>query len=286
MATYRYMDFIDSNTIIPNSSTQKLAGLIKLNKMGIPTPEWLYLDSTEFDYFKENEQLSKQAQEAVKNFVLDVTRKYNLCLFAIRAESKLFPKSAQRPPLSLLNVGIHSIKKNKYLDVRFWNKIEAVYKERWEALSIDFSNLHTRKNTLFGDVEFNIQCFYQSMKIKMQSVVNFDCGIIIQKMVFGHITPCSGSGILCKGENGELNGVFMYGEQGMGVSDGSWGEKEINICEWKEKNETKFNELLLIMQQLEIEYGQNCYLEFTLENNDLYILDYKIRKRNVTASIC
>lgn len=86
--------------------TDKFRGILQLEKLNIATPEWIYIDSEEFEYFRKYKKFSEELISNLKAFVDFIDKNGSLPLFSIRGETKYGNKDSARPPLSLLNVGL------------------------------------------------------------------------------------------------------------------------------------------------------------------------------------
>jgi pyruvate,orthophosphate dikinase len=104
----------------------------------------------------------------------------------------------------------------------------------------------------------------------------------VQRMVFGNLTPRSGTGVAFTrnpntGER-EHYGDFLAEAQGEDVVDGSCVTSplaDMTNLGFPEAHE----ELTEILNRLDAEYGDMCDVEFTIEDNELYILQTRIGKR-------
>lgn len=170
-----------------------------------------------------------------------------------------------------------------------WENCFTVYTERTELLSNKnkYENKIRSSTNVIEEILANIEMFYDEMYLRMKNVNDFNYGIILQKMVFGNNSRYSGNGILCRPLSTNkkvLNGVYMIGQVGMGVRPGSWGENEVDLTCLKQMSPDLYNKLLDIFKKIEYMYGEDCYIEFTIDKNKIYILDYKKRRRDVKVS--
>lgn len=109
----------------------------------------------------------------------------------------------------------------------------------------------------------------------------------IQTMVFGNTGPDSGTGVCftrnpSTGEN-HFYGEYLMNAQGEDVVAGLRTPHHINKL--KEQNRKIFNQLYKIAKRLEKHYKDMQDVEFTVEENKLYILQTRNGKRTVHAAI-
>ena len=250
---------------------EKLDGIIKLKALGLNVPEWIYLDSEEFWYYIHKKELSESVKEKITRFI----ENNKTALYAIRAESKRGTKKKKRPPLSLLNVGIMCDANN--LDKM--SELHEVYVERAELINMEIEY----GRSIEKEVLENLKQFYKHMNCRMEGDQEYNYGVVIQRMVYGNKGVFSGNGIICRSleDKSLLNGVFLVGQIGIGVMDGSWGRNEITLEEMEKLNPKLFKRLLDDYMNIEHEYGGNVYLEFTIEDNNIYYLDFIKRRKNI-----
>ena len=260
--------------VISKKSNEKLEGLVNLKEAGYNVPEWIYLDEKEYWNYMENSVLSPNSLNIISRFLMDNINDEN-SLFAIRAESKRGTKKKKRPPLSLLNVGIMCENKNLSRE----KELREVYIQRAKLIDMDIKF----KRTMFDEILENLYSFYKNMSIRLQNDKDYNYGVIIQKMVYGNKGEFSGNGIICRStdELATLNGVFLVKQIGVGVKDGSWGENEISLEQLKILNPDTYNRIIEDYYALEKKYGGYIYLEFTVEDNKVYYLDFIKRRKNI-----
>jgi pyruvate,orthophosphate dikinase len=109
--------------------------------------------------------------------------------------------------------------------------------------------------------------------------------VTIQRMVFGNFNDRSATGVLFtrnpnNGKN-EIYGDFLINAQGEDVVDGS--TKTMNIMEMEKYFPEAFNTLKENVLKLENKYGDMCDVEFTIENEQLFILQTRVGKRSINA---
>lgn len=113
-------------------------------------------------------------------------------------------------------------------------------------------------------------------------------GVVIQQMVFGNRNSMSGSGVAFSRhpESGEREIVMDYGIglQGEAVVSGT----AENLLDWEDFQQRHSNHAQTvegILRDLEISYRDVVDLEFTLENNELYVLQARSAKRSPNAAL-
>lgn len=109
----------------------------------------------------------------------------------------------------------------------------------------------------------------------------------IQEMVFGNLGNTSGTGVVfsrnpANGEN-ELYGEYLMNAQGEDVVAGI--RTPNYILELKNQNEEIFIKLVSIVKVLEKHFKDMQDIEFTIENNKLYLLQTRNGKRTIQADI-
>lgn len=284
-------DFENLSKMPINKITNKAKGLVHLYSVGINIPEGFYLDQEEFEFYVKYRHCSSNVIEMVKDFVKGIKRQKQLPFVSIRCESK--SEKGWRPPYTLLNVGVRCFDKKDYLSYdylydnidEFHKQLLQTYNERVELLET-FPEYNNRFFDLTDEIINWIEAIYEDLYINCS--IPFDCGIILQRMVFGCINNNSGNGICCNlpGEitnKTRFQGVFLPKQQGVGIQKGCWGINEINISELLKMNSTVYFELRGVFDFLEKCGTRNPYFEFTLENNKIYILDFTDRQRFVVA---
>ncbi|MDD5178149.1 MAG: pyruvate, phosphate dikinase [Candidatus Nanoarchaeia archaeon] len=109
----------------------------------------------------------------------------------------------------------------------------------------------------------------------------------IQAMVFGNMGETSGTGVCftrdpATGEN-KFYGEYLMNAQGEDVVSGVRTPKKIETL--KEINEEIYNDLLEIRKKLEEHYKDMQDIEFTIEENKLFILQTRSGKRTAAAAV-
>ncbi len=109
----------------------------------------------------------------------------------------------------------------------------------------------------------------------------------IQEMVYGNLNEFSGTGVAFSrnpstGED-KLYGEYLINAQGEDVVSGVRTPE--NILTLKDKMPDIYEQFLHIAKQLEQHYHDMQDMEFTIENNKLYILQTRNGKRTATAAI-
>ncbi len=112
-------------------------------------------------------------------------------------------------------------------------------------------------------------------------------GVTVQSMVFGNMGDTSGTGVVftrnpSTGEN-KLFGEFLINAQGEDVVAGIRTPKKID--ELKNVMPLLYNELIKVCNLLEKHYKDMQDIEFTVENEKLYILQTRNGKRTAKAAI-
>ncbi|WP_106767818.1 hypothetical protein [Paenibacillus faecalis] len=267
----------------------KAQGLFKLIKAGVPVPETIFIEEKEFDNYKTKKEISEETKEKIRHFIENIqSKEYNVQLFAIRCESKYYSKEIHlRPPHSILNVGINYLLNESDLKLtrmpnqeEFVNTIKNIFHNRSQYF--DSLPMPEEKNkTLESEVLYWAKKMYDKM---LSLNGDFPKSIIIQRMVFGCYSSISGSGICCnlpEGDDRRFKGFFLPFYQGLALSRGSWGPNQVSLDKLKIINERAYYKLRDIFDHLERLYGDNRYLEYTVEGDEVYILEHLTRTRFV-----
>lgn len=112
-------------------------------------------------------------------------------------------------------------------------------------------------------------------------------GVVIQEMVFGNYNNLSGTGVMftrnpSTGEN-KIYGEYLLKAQGEDIVAGIRTPEDISHLE---KDMPKiYKELITIGKNLEKHYKNMLDIEFTIENNKLYILQARVGKRTSEADL-
>lgn len=111
--------------------------------------------------------------------------------------------------------------------------------------------------------------------------------VVIQRMIFGNINDLSGSGVLftrnpATGQRGVM-GEFLPCAQGEDVVSGV--RTPLELLDLKEMMPAVYEELVESAQRLEKHYKDVQDIEFTIENEKLYILQVRSAKRSAVAAL-
>ncbi len=112
-------------------------------------------------------------------------------------------------------------------------------------------------------------------------------GVNVQAMVFGNMGDESGTGVCFTRNPGtgsrELFGEFLTNAQGEDVVAGI--RTPMPISQMAEKFPEAYEQLVALCHRLEAHYGNMQDIEFTVENNKLFILQTRSGKRNGEAAV-
>ena len=111
--------------------------------------------------------------------------------------------------------------------------------------------------------------------------------VIIQAMVFGNMGQNSGSGIAftrnpSTGEK-EFFGEYLMNAEGEDIASGRRTPRSLN--EFKEESPILYNQLFQLQKTLEEHYRDMQDLEFTIQENRLYLLQTRSGKRTAKAAV-
>lgn len=123
---------------------------------------------------------------------------------------------------------------------------------------------------------------------KLNNIPNdWGTAVTVQAMVFGNMGPASGTGVAftrnpATGEK-KFYGEYLINAQGEDVVAGIRTPNP--IAELEAEMPDAYNSLVGVYQKLENHYGDMQDLEFTIENDHLYMLQTRSGKRTVSAAI-
>lgn len=264
---------------------EKLVGLVKVKKLGIRVPEFIYLLEDEYTYFVKYGKVNEESIKNIEEFVRNTRSKNEAALFAMRCETKA-NKNVPRTPPSLLNLGLIS---NLYQVGYNFSDLNSVHvqemKGYWDRAKryLDDINDIPRFKSCMEEIIWWLMNIYR--KIHQDS----SHYVILMRMVNGCLTESSGVGICCdlpdecEEVEKDFQGVFIPYSQGIPLVKGCWGEGEENISELKIQNPSAYYELKKYYDLLKNEYGGHPYFEYTIEGSRVYILQYEKRSRYVVA---
>ena len=116
--------------------------------------------------------------------------------------------------------------------------------------------------------------------------------IVVQRMVFGNMNQSSGTGVVFSRNpvngNKELYGEFLANAQGEDVVAGTHNPVDINSQESNSLNTllpSCYKELKEVVLRLEKSFDDMQDVEFTIEDNKIYILQTRSGKRTTSAAI-
>jgi pyruvate, orthophosphate dikinase len=123
---------------------------------------------------------------------------------------------------------------------------------------------------------------------RRQERISSDLGtaVSIVTMVFGNISSDSGTGVCftrdpASGEKG-VYGDYLENAQGEDVVAGI--RNTVPLADLEKIDKPAYDELLGIMDKLERHYKDLCDIEFTIENNKLWMLQTRVGKRTAGAA--
>jgi len=165
------------------------------------------------------------------------------------------------------------------LDVEFLQLLVSAFLADTDVPSDPREQLHSAVLAVF-------RSWFGDRAVKYRDIENIpaDLGtaVNVQRMVFGNLTPRSGTGVaFTRNPNtGERvhYGDFLAEAQGEDVVDGSRNTSPLDHMPRLGFPEA-YEELAHILDGLDREYGDMCDVEFTIEDNQLFILQTRIGKR-------
>ena len=252
---------------------------------GFRVPEGIYLCPEEFEYYSKYNCLSEILVKRVKQFAEKIEKRY-FPFFSIRAESKNSRKKSEIPS-TMVNVGIITfLRENGYAKIHE-HVLEAAQESYFDRISL--FNINPRKTfiNIEDELLFHIILFYDKMKDSRHDYLK---GVILQRMVFGNMDITSGTGICCNWPGEKTNfscfkGVFLPQHQGCPLIKGSWGYYELDLSELKDLNIKAYNYIKYVYEHLKVNYFTDPYIEFTIERENVYILQVENRQRYVRSTM-
>lgn len=274
-----------------NKFTNKYLNLLKISELNCKIPALVYMCDDEFDYFCKEGHLSVNTRNKIENFTQSIQNSGDIPLFSIRCEGKGERLKHERLPHTILNLGLNSMDlsklslKSRKIYERLSDVFFEIYYDR-AGYYKDFVEIKQKFLSVSEEIEYWLGIFYQEMK---KIKVDLSYGVIIQQMVFGNVDDISGMGICCNwvGEQSEekrFKGVFLRKQQGILTIPGCWGKNECDLDEFRRINPKAYDEVYRIFCECEKKCGENPYLEFEVVCEDVYILQYEQRQRNVEPS--
>lgn len=269
---------------------EKSIGLIELDRLGIKTPQAIIIPG---DYFIRYTLCDGDGKkECIANLVYKIEKficKSTGDLFSFRGGSK---KNKNLLPESVLNIGLNKEYIQNHIkccqDEKFINSLIITFFQHLCAYAscvrpfLNADAFFTLNLSITNQIEMLLVSYYQYFS---QLKINTNLGqydIIIQKMVYGNYDCQSLTG-MCYTRNPytgqkEDYGRFILGRQGLSLG-GISSRLLYDLSEMRSSHEKIYNELSEICVQIEGYYQDIRCLEYTLQTNDLYILQNTIGNR-------
>lgn len=185
---------------------------------------------------------------------------------------------------------IEKVEKDQDFTVKHLQKLIAAYKKIFKSQTGSSFPQDVYK-MLLDCVEGVFKSWNNERAIlyRKQNAIPDDWGtaVNVQRMVFGNLNAESGTGVCfsrnpVNGEN-KFYGEFLLNAQGEDIVAGVRTPSPIENL--KDFSETIYNELYGYAQKLEKVYHDMQDMEFTIENNKLFVLQTRNAKRTTLASI-
>jgi hypothetical protein len=269
----------------------KARGLAQLQLTQIPVPDAIILDAQEFAFFQQHNELSHEAVATVQSFVQRQAEAGCLPLVSIRCEAKSLHGNYKQlgVPHSLLNVGVRHLSRN---DIRefgiddpdgFWRSLNDHYDRRLEQLvGQSLAGMMTGA-TIAEEIVTLIRLVYQRFLsfAPVDGANSFPTSLIVQQMVYGNWNRRSGNGFCCTvNPHTRVDddfGVFLPCQQGFGLVKGQWGDSERAFADVRALNPAAYSELKRILRQLNQQFGEYQYIEYTIQDCQVFVLDHTNR---------
>ncbi len=191
-------------------------------------------------------------------------------------------------PHTLLNVGIRQCSKGamSHCSPENIERMSALlvnnYRCRLSLLEEQVGPLGLGEDaSWFEETLMLLEAIYAQLRLVAQAGSLFPTSIIVQRMVFGNLTPASGSGFVCSHnpftQIDDDFGVFLPCQQGFSLKGGRWGDNEVAFGDLREINPRAYFQIKGISYCLSRAFGGYRHIEFTIEDKSVYVLDHTTR---------
>lgn len=182
------------------------------------------------------------------------------------------------------------VREDTDLDAEDWREVALLYKK----LVQDFKNIEFPQDPMH-QLKYAIEAVFSSWlnprAIKYRQIYNISdsmgTAVNVQAMVFGNTGERSGTGVLFTRNPStgtkELFGEFLLNAQGEDVVAGIRTPRSIN--ELQNTMPQVHDQILHLTQKLEAHFHDMQDIEFTIEDERLYVLQTRSGKRSAAASI-
>jgi phosphohistidine swiveling domain-containing protein len=295
----------------------KAYGLAQMQKMGLPVPKaWVFPATNSSGFFKDSEKWNNKLHKFIPHLIKEfIDEQGNPMLCSVRSGSAISMPGMMD---TILNVGIDDSNYNYFCQkmgkdtvdecaIKFMSLVSksigenitfsSNLKKSLKAFSkvLDKHHIAYDSNATFPLVaqqqfELCIQSVFKSWHSERATAyrnhhnVSHDIGTaaIVQQMVFGNLNEYSCTGVAFSRDciNGKkgIIGEFLVKAQGEDVVSGS--VTPTNIKEMPAFSQKAYKELVNICKTLEEQNSEIQDIEFTVEDNKLYIL----QKRKAVCS--
>lgn len=241
---------------------------------------------------------AKESMPGMMDTILNVGINKEICDALSKSTNPLFARDTYKRFLHMYGTLALKIPSNKFLQHKKDNLQETI--RLFEDLMNDNSPGYEHGG-VFGQLKKSIIAVLDSWNFekavtyrKIYNICeNQGTAVIVQTMVFGNMNDHSGTGVVFSRNpiNGakEIYGEFLLNAQGEDIVSGTGhpyaiGDKS-NAYSMINQMPQLYEELKALTDKLERHYKDVQDIEFTIENNNLYILQTRNAKRTTAASI-
>jgi len=241
---------------------------------------------------------AKESMPGMMDTILNVGINRGICDALSKSTNFLFAQDTYKRFLHIYGSLALKIPSSKFSDCKKDN-LQDTIKSFEELVSADSIGCDHRD--VFGQLKKSIVAVLDSWTFekavtyrKLYNIPeNHGTAVIVQTMVFGNMNDHSGTGVVFSRNpiNGskKIYGEFLLNAQGEDIVSGTGHphaiDDESNPHSMINKMPELYSELKVLAAKLEKHYKEVQDIEFTIENNQLYILQTRNAKRTTAASI-
>ncbi|OED45433.1 hypothetical protein AB836_00850 [Rickettsiales bacterium (ex Bugula neritina AB1)] len=269
---------LENFSINIDNAGNKGNNLKEMMKLGIKIPKGFIITSNVVNYFLKNNSFPNNFQENLYKYLYELEKitdkKFNSTknplFISVRSSCNISMPGMLE---SVLNIGINNNIKNnsKKYSKEF---LENIFKNNPFK---DIENIYDQIILAIKEIICSLKKDRVNDYINLNNIKDLSMGIIIQQMVFGNLNENSSTGIVFSSypDKDIIFGEFLKQTQGNEIVNGSrTGENIKNLSKNILKELNKTSNLL----EKHFKFIQD--IEFTVEDNDLYILQTRNCKLN------
>ena len=276
------------------SLAQKARGLCELAELNIRVPHFFIVPNNCFLTY--NKMSSDEKKVYVKNiicsfeeYIAEISEDEALVnMYSLRCPDKTLNNKIFPFPETVLNIGYNrKIMQdlNEYYGDEFCKKAEDVFikhaKRFVEYVGAD-DNIPLVQLNAREQLEYFVYNLYQYFEKIYDNSKDINCAFILQRMVYGNVGERSLTG-MCYTRNPYTGEEMDYGRyiiNRQGISLGAVESKDqLDLSMLKKCDAEIYDELKAIMRKIEDYYNEIRYLEYTVQNGKVYILQNTVGNR-------